>query len=170
MLFVFCHHYYLLLFLCSVIYYFVCILSEVYSFLSIVENKCLRRNIRVLIAFIRIWHIYCNQLQPAKLSTPEYMVLRVRCAITMELWKMSSDQRSREARPADVRPKRRVQPPAWLEDYDVYLLNYDKTSPAVETTPRPTVTREQYHRIERVAEMTPGYIFWLFNWTQNCIE
>ncbi len=59
---------------------------------------------------------------------------------------MSSDQRSREGRPADVRPKRRVRPPAWLEDYDVSLPHYDQPSPAVQTMPPTT---------ERVAEMTP---------------
>lgn len=59
---------------------------------------------------------------------------------------MSSDQRNREGRPADVRPKRRVRPPAWLEDYDVSLPHYDQPSPAVQTM-SPTT--------ERVAEMTP---------------
>lgn len=59
---------------------------------------------------------------------------------------MSSDQRSREGRPADEHPKRRVRPPAWLEDYDVSLPHYDQTSAAVQTMPPTT---------ERVAEMIP---------------
>ncbi len=74
------------------------------------------------------------------------MVLRAGWAIAVKFLKMSSDQRSREGRPADVRPKRRVRPPAWLEDYDVSLPHYDQPSPAVQTMPPTT---------ERVAEMTP---------------
>lgn len=68
---------------------------------------------------------------------------------------MSSDQISREGRPADVRPKWRAQPPAWLEDYGVSLPHYDQTSPAVRTMPPPTEIQEPYHRHERVAEKTP---------------
>lgn len=81
---------------------------------------------------------------------------------------MSSDQRSREGRPADVRPKRQVRPPAWLEDYDVSLPHYDEPSPVVQTAPLTTEEQEPYHRIERVAEMTPltHHTLRHFNWTQ----
>ena len=54
-----------------------------------------------------------------------------------------------------MRPKRQVRPPAWLEDYDVSLPHYDEPSPVVQTTPLTTEEQEPYHRIERVAEMTP---------------
>lgn len=66
---------------------------------------------------------------------------------------MFPDQRIREGQPADVRPKRRIQPPAWLEDYEVSLPCYDQQSPTAHTFPHPRELQEPH--TERVAEMTP---------------
>ncbi|RXN24065.1 hypothetical protein ROHU_036624 [Labeo rohita] len=66
---------------------------------------------------------------------------------------MFPDQKSREGQPADVRPKRRIQPPAWLEDYEVSLPRYQQQSPAAHTVPHPRELQEPHS--ERVAEMTP---------------
>lgn len=66
---------------------------------------------------------------------------------------MFPDQRIRDGQLADVRPKRRIQPPAWLEDYEVSLPHYDQQSPAAHTFPRPKELQEPH--AERVAEMTP---------------
>lgn len=66
---------------------------------------------------------------------------------------MFPDKTPMEGRPADVRPKRRIQHPAWLEDYEVSLPHYDQPTPAARTFPH---SRElQASRTERVAEMTP---------------
>ncbi|XP_056336224.1 uncharacterized protein LOC130247068 [Danio aesculapii] len=65
---------------------------------------------------------------------------------------MFPEQRIREGQRSDVRPKRRIQPPAWLEDYEVSLPQYNQQSPAVHTLPHREL-QEPY--TERVAEMTP---------------
>ncbi|XP_067283159.1 uncharacterized protein [Pseudorasbora parva] len=66
---------------------------------------------------------------------------------------MFSDKMTRDGRPADVRPKRRIQPPAWLEDYEVALPHYGQQSQAAHAFLH---HRElQARHIERVAEMTP---------------
>lgn len=66
---------------------------------------------------------------------------------------MFPDQKSRAGQPADVRPKRRLQPPAWLEDYEVSLPNYVPQSPAAHTFP--PIREIQESHTERVAEMAP---------------
>lgn len=65
---------------------------------------------------------------------------------------MFPEQRNREGQRSDMRPKRRIQPPAWLEDYEVSLPQYNQQSPAVHTLPH-REPQEPY--IERVAEKTP---------------
>lgn len=67
--------------------------------------------------------------------------------------KMFPDQRIREGQPADVRPKRRIQPPAWLEYYEVSLPSYDQQSPTAHTFPHPRELQKPH--TERVAKMTP---------------
>ncbi|RXN30022.1 hypothetical protein ROHU_018076 [Labeo rohita] len=66
---------------------------------------------------------------------------------------MFPDRKLREGQPADVHPKRRIQPPAWLEDYEVSLPRYQQQSPAAHTVPHPRELQEPH--TERVAKMTP---------------
>ncbi|RXN35458.1 hypothetical protein ROHU_002456 [Labeo rohita] len=66
---------------------------------------------------------------------------------------MFPDQKIREGQPADVHPKRRIRPPAWLEDYEFSLPRYHQQSPAAHTVPHPRDLQEPH--TERVAKMTP---------------